>query len=203
MSEHVFNILNICATLFKMLHHCMTCNVSQYLQKNAAYIKPLKKIIPNNLKIMDSDTLFLTHVNAERKERKQEQPSAHGTSRRYILFVKYILVRKYILNYKPKRKANTDRRKKEKKWHSHLNRESQAENASDVWPRRTWMWWNISSWHEIGLLLVIAQKNLTKTPENNQGKKSRMNFTETAHVFENRRRRPPANGKIKDDAITA
>lgn len=28
-----FNILNICATLFQMLHHCMTCNVSQYLQK--------------------------------------------------------------------------------------------------------------------------------------------------------------------------
>lgn len=43
-SDHVFNILNICATLFKMLHHCMTCNVSQYLQKNAAYIKPLKKV---------------------------------------------------------------------------------------------------------------------------------------------------------------
>lgn len=34
-----------------MLHHCMTCNVSQYLQKNAAYIKPFKK---NNLK-MDSN----------------------------------------------------------------------------------------------------------------------------------------------------
>lgn len=52
-----------------MLHHCMTCNVSQYLQKNAAYIKPLKKKkSSNNLKIMDSDTLFLTHINAERKE---------------------------------------------------------------------------------------------------------------------------------------
>lgn len=43
MSDHVFNILNICVTLFKMLHHCMTCNVSQYLQKNAAYIKPFLK----------------------------------------------------------------------------------------------------------------------------------------------------------------
>lgn len=37
-----FNILNICATLFQMLHHCMTCNASQYLQNNHAYVKPIK-----------------------------------------------------------------------------------------------------------------------------------------------------------------
>lgn len=32
-SDHVFNILNICATLFKMLHHCMTCNVHNIYKK--------------------------------------------------------------------------------------------------------------------------------------------------------------------------
>lgn len=45
-----------------MLHHCMTCNVSQYLQKNA-YIKPFFKKNPKNLKIMNFDKLTLTHIN--------------------------------------------------------------------------------------------------------------------------------------------
>ncbi len=83
-----------------MLHHCMTCNVSQYLQKNAAYIKPLKKS-PNNLKIMDSDKLSLAHINAKRKINKSNQ--VHIILHASLFFVKYILVRKYILNYKLKK----------------------------------------------------------------------------------------------------
>lgn len=66
----------------------MTCNVSQYLQKNAAYIKPLKKS-PNNLKIMDRDKLSVAHINAK-KENKQEQSSAHHTSRQSIFCKVYI-----------------------------------------------------------------------------------------------------------------
>lgn len=61
-SDHVFNILNICVTLFTMLHHCMTCNVSQYLQKMLLTSNHLKKI-PKSLKIMNFDKLTLTHIN--------------------------------------------------------------------------------------------------------------------------------------------
>lgn len=66
-SDHVFNILNICATFFKMLHHCMTCNVSQYLQKKCCVHQTIKKS-PNNLKIMDSDKLSLAHINANKEK---------------------------------------------------------------------------------------------------------------------------------------
>ena len=45
---------------------------------------------PNNLKIMDSDKLSLAHINAKRKKNKQEQSSAHHTSRKSILCKVYI-----------------------------------------------------------------------------------------------------------------
>ena len=60
-------------------------------KKNAAYIKPFKKReSPNNLKTMDSDKLSLAHINAKIKKNKQEQSSAHHTSRKSILCKVYI-----------------------------------------------------------------------------------------------------------------
>lgn len=82
-SDHVFNILNICVTLFTMLHHCMTCNVSQYLQKNAAYIKPLKKESQNN-------ELWQTDPNPHQWSLKKLKSSAHHISRMSMICKVYI-----------------------------------------------------------------------------------------------------------------
>lgn len=67
-------------------------------KKNAAYIKTIKKS-PNNLKIMDSDKLSLAHINAKKEKSNQVHIILHAC----LFFVKYILVRKYILNYKLKK----------------------------------------------------------------------------------------------------
>lgn len=50
---------------------------------------------------MDSDKLSLAHINAKRKINKSNQ--VHIILHASLFFVKYILVRKYILNYKLKK----------------------------------------------------------------------------------------------------
>lgn len=63
---------------------------------------------------MDSDKLSLTHINAKKKKEKQKSNQVHIILHASLFFVKYILVRKYILNYKLKNKILTTKgRKKE------------------------------------------------------------------------------------------
>lgn len=50
---------------------------------------------------MDSDKLSLAHINAKKKERRAIKCTSYFTH--VYFFVKYILVRKYILNYKLKK----------------------------------------------------------------------------------------------------
>lgn len=50
---------------------------------------------------MDSDKLSLAHINA--KKRKEKSNQVHIILHACLFFVKYILVRKYILNYKLKK----------------------------------------------------------------------------------------------------
>lgn len=59
------------------------------IYKKCCLHQTIKKKSPNNLKIMDSDKLSLAHINAKKKN-KQEQSSAHHTSRKSIFCKVYI-----------------------------------------------------------------------------------------------------------------
>lgn len=91
-----------------------------------------KKKSPNSFRRMDSDTLSLTHSNAERKTK---------TSNTSVSLVKVYISAKYILDHELE-KSNTDNRKelkdrKVKQSHSHLNTNDHKEKGRKRPTQRT------------------------------------------------------------------